>query len=89
MATQKSKEVHLKIIVNGNGVPLKADPDVQLGTLVVPALEKAKVADRSEPDRWIFTNGAGQVLDKTQAVGSFGFQHNEEISLSLGAGAVG
>jgi len=89
MATNPDKDVHLKIVVNGKPVPLKADPGAQLGTLVEPALDKAKVADRSNLDKWIFTNAAGTVLDKTALIGSFGFQHNEELSLSMGAGVVG
>ncbi len=89
MAKDEDKEVHLKVVVNGKGVPLKASPAVPLGTLVEPALDKAKVADKSDLDRWIFTNTAGTVLDKNSAVGSFNFEHNEEISLSLSAGVVG
>ena len=87
MATDK--DIHLKIVVNGKAIPMKSPPDALLGTLVVPTLEKANVPDRSEPDRWIFTDAAGKTLDKTKAVGSFGFEHNQEISLSLGAGVVG
>lgn len=85
----KDKDVHLKVVVNGKGVQLKASPDALLGTLVEPALEKANVADRSELDRWVFTNAAGVQLDKSQAVGSFNFQHNEELYLNLTAGVVG
>jgi hypothetical protein len=87
MATDK--EVHLKIVVNGKAIPMKSAPDALLGALVVPTLEKAKVPDRSEPDRWIFTDASGQPLDKNKPVGSFGFSHDQEISLSLGAGVVG
>jgi hypothetical protein len=62
---------------------------VALGTLVAPTLEKAKVAIGPDPDRWQFANSAGQTLDKTKLAGSFGFQHDEEITLSLDAGVVG
>lgn len=86
---KEDKDVHLKVVVNGKGVPIKASPDVLLGSLVEPALEKANVADRSELDRWVFTNAAGAQLDKTQTVGSFNFQHNEELFLNLTAGVVG
>lgn len=86
---KEDKDLHLKIVVNGKGVPLKASPDALLGSLVEPALEKANVADKSEPERWVFTNTAGAELDKNQAVGSFGFAHNEEIFLNLTAGVVG
>lgn len=89
MASKEDKSIHLKVVVNGKGVPLQADPDAQLGTLVEPALEKAKVADKSDLDRWIFTNAAGENLDKNRTIGSFGFKHQEEISLSLSAGVVG
>jgi len=85
----KDKDVHLKVVVNGKGVPLKASPDALLGALVEPALEKANVADRSDLDRWVFTNTAGVQLDKNQTVGSFNFQHNEELFLNLSAGVVG
>jgi len=89
MATNADKDVHLKIVVNGKPVPLKADPNDQLGELVEPALDKAKVADKSNLDKWIFTNAAGKVLEKTALIASFGFQQNEELSLSMGAGVVG
>lgn len=89
MATNADKDVHLKIVVNGKPVPLKADPNDQLGGLVEPALDKAKVADKSNLDKWIFTNAAGKVLEKTALIASFGFQQNEELSLSMGAGVVG
>lgn len=83
------KDVHLKVVVNGKGVPLKAAPSDPLGSLVEPALEKAKVADKSDLDRWVFTNGAGQQLDKNRALGTFNFKHDEEIYLNLTAGVVG
>jgi hypothetical protein len=89
MAKDEDKDVHLKVVVNGKAVPLKADPGAMLGSLVEPALEKAKVADKSDLDRWVFTNGAGQQLDKNRTIGSFGFQHNEEVFLNLSAGVVG
>lgn len=89
MAQNQDKEVHLKVVVNGKAVPLKAAPAALLGSLVAEALDKAKVADKSDPDRWIFTNAAGAQLDKNQTVGSFGFQQNEELFLNLSAGVVG
>ena len=90
MATKDSdKDIHVKVVVNGKAVPLKAAPSDLLGSLVEPALDKAKVADKSDLDRWVFTNGAGQQLDKNLTVGSFGFQHDEEVFLNLSAGVVG
>lgn len=89
MAKEADKEVHLKVVVNGKAVPLKVAPGAILGSLVVEALDKAKVADKSDPDRWVFANAAGAQLDKNQTVGSFGFQHNEELFLNLTAGVVG
>lgn len=86
---KEDKDIHLKVVVNGKAVPLKTSPDALLGSLVEPALDKTKVADKSDLDRWVFTNSAGQSLDKNQTVGSFGFQHNEEIFLNLSAGVVG
>lgn len=82
-------DIHLKVVVNGKGVPLKADPADLLGSLVVPALDKAKVADKSDLDRWVFTNAAGEQLDKNRTVASFNFKHDEEIYLNLTAGVVG
>jgi hypothetical protein len=83
------KDIHLKVVVNGKGVPMKAAPDLLLGALVAPTLEKANVAIGNDPDRWNFTNAAGATLDKNKPVGSFGFQKNEEIALTLDAGVVG
>jgi hypothetical protein len=89
MATKEDKDVHLKVVVNGKGVPLKGAPTDPLGSLVVPALDKANVADKSEPDRWVFTDSAGQTMDKARTLASFGFAHNAEIFLNLTAGVVG
>jgi len=89
LAKDGDKDVHLKIVVNGKAVPIKAAPIVLLGSLIPEALEKAKVADKSDLDRWIFTNQDGAQLDKNQAVGSFGFAHDQELFLNLSAGVVG
>jgi len=90
MANQDAdKDVHLKVVVNGKAVPLKASPSDLLGSLVEPALDKAKVADKSDLDRWVFTNAAGEQLDKNRTIASFGFKHDEEIYLNLTAGVVG
>lgn len=89
MAKDDDKEIHLKVVVNGKAVPLKAAPIVLLGSLIPEALDKAKVADKSDLDRWVFTNEAGTQLDKSQTVGSFGFAHNQEVFLNLSAGVVG
>lgn len=89
MAKDEDKDIHLKVVVNGKAVPLKAALSALLGSLIPEALEKAKVADKSDLDRWVFTNEAGGQLDKNQIVGSFGFAHNQEIFLNLSAGVVG
>lgn len=89
MATKEDKDIHLKVVVNGKGVPLKGAPTDPLGSLVIPALDKANVADKSEPDRWVFTDSAGQPLDKTRTLASLGLAVNAEIFLNLTAGVVG
>jgi hypothetical protein len=89
MAKDDDKDIHLKVVVNGKAVALKAAPIALLGSLIPEALDKAKVADKSDLDRWVFTNEAGTQLDKSQTVGSFGFAHNQEVSLNLSAGVVG
>ncbi|MDB5874655.1 MAG: hypothetical protein JWQ07_4097 [Ramlibacter sp.] len=86
---KEDKDIHLKVIVNGKAVPLKADPDASLGSLVEEALDKAKVGDKSDLDRWVFTDANGQQLDKTRTLASFAFAHNAEIFLNLSAGVVG
>jgi hypothetical protein len=83
------KDVHLKVVVNGKAVSLKAAPTALLGSVIPEALDKAKVADKSDLDRWVFTNAAGAQLDKNQTVGSFEFQQNDEVFLNLSAGVVG
>lgn len=89
MATKEDKDIHLKVVVNGKGIPLKGAPTDLLGALIVPALEKANVGDKSETDRWVFTDSAGQTLDKARTLASFAFAHNAEIFLNLTAGVVG
>jgi hypothetical protein len=89
LAKDVDKDVHLKVVVNGKAVPLKVAPSALLGSLIPEALDKAKVADKSDLDRWIFTNDAGAQLDKNQTVGSFGFEQNQEVFLNLSAGVVG
>ena len=89
MAKDDDKDIHLKVVVNGKAVPIKAAPIVLLGSLIAEALDKAKVPDKSDLERWIFTNETGTQLDKSQMVGSFGFVHNQEVFLNLSAGIVG
>lgn len=89
MAAKEEKDIHLKVVVNGKAVPLKADPSVTLGSLVEEALDKGKVADKSDLDRWVFTDSAGQPMDKARTLASFAFVQNAEIFLNLAAGVVG
>lgn len=89
MAKDDDKDVHLKVVVNGKPVPLKAGASALLGSLIPEALDKAKVADKSDLERWVFTNAAGTQLDKNQTLGSFGFEHDQELFLNLSAGVVG
>lgn len=86
---KEDKDIHLKVVVNGKAVPLKVDPDAKLGSLVEEALDKAKVADKSDLDRWVFADAGGQPLDKNRTLASFAFAHNAEIFLNLTAGVVG
>lgn len=86
---EKDKDVHLKVVVNGKAVPLTGSPAATLGSLVGEALDKAKVADKSDLDRWVFTDANGQPLDKARTLASFAFAHNAEIFLNLSAGVVG
>ncbi len=83
------KEIELQIVVNGNPVILKAQLSEPLHALLVPALKAAGVAGNPEPDRWIFKDQNGNVLDKNKKIAEFGFKPGATIFLSLEAGIAG
>ena len=81
--------IELQIVVNGNPVTMEANIHEPLHALLVPTLKKAGVAGDPEPDRWIFKDPNGNVLDKNKKVGDFGFASGATIFLSLEAGIAG
>ncbi len=84
-----SNEIELQIVVNGNPVMMEANINEPLHALLVPTLKKAGVAGNPEPDRWVFKDQNGNVLDKNKKVGDFGFAAGATIFLSLEAGIAG
>lgn len=82
-------EFQLNIVVNGNPVELDANIHEPLGALLVPALKKAGVAGNPEPERWVFKDQSGNILDKAKKIGDFGFANGATIFLSLEAGIAG
>lgn len=84
-----SNKIQLQIVVNGNPVIVEANLHEPLGALLVPTLKKAGVAGDPEPDRWIFKDASGTVLDKGKKVAEFAFQAGATIFLSLEAGIAG
>lgn len=84
-----NNKIQLQIVVNGNPVTVEANIHEPLEALLVPTLKKAGVAGNPEPDRWIFKDQNGNVLDKNKKVGDFGFAAGATIFLSLEAGIAG
>jgi len=83
------KKIQLQFVVNGNPVTVEANIQEPLKALLVSTLKKAGVAGEPEPDRWIFKDQSGNVLDKNKDVGDFGFAAEATIFLSLEAGIAG
>ncbi len=81
--------IDLQIVVNGNPVAVNANLNEPLIALLVPTLKKAGVAGDPEPDRWVFKDENGNVLDKHKKIGDFGFAAGATIFLSLEAGIAG
>lgn len=84
-----NNKIQLQFVVNGNPIIVEANINEPLGALLVPTLKAAGVAGDPEPDRWLFKDQNGNVLDKSKKVKDFGFAPGATIFLSLEAGIAG
>lgn len=83
------QRIRLNVVVNGTDVHVVGNLDRPLASLIPRSLFKAGVADNTDPDRWIFKDKDGNVLDKTKNIGTFGFVPKATLYLSLDAGVAG
>lgn len=95
MATGKDKDkgndkdIELNIVVNGTPVKMEAKLNQPLEAILVAALKKGGVAGDPEPDRWVFKDANGNVLDKHQKISDFNFSEGATLFLSMEAGVAG
>lgn len=82
-------KIQLQFVVNGVPVLLDVNVNEPLHATLLPALHKAGIAGNPEPDRWVFKDEKGNVLDKSKKIGEFGFPAGATIFLSLEAGIAG
>jgi hypothetical protein len=83
------KSFELQISVNGTPITMEVKLNQPLQAILVPALKEAGVAGDPEPDRWLFRDAAGNVLDKHQKISEFDFGADTILFLSLEAGVAG
>lgn len=85
----KDTDIELQIIVNGTPVTIESKLNQPLQAILVPALKEGGVAGEPEPDRWLFKDADGNVLDKHRKISEFNFAANATLFLSLEAGVAG
>lgn len=83
-----AKQIDLVIVVNGQPVPLSPNPNRPLHSLIGRALEESGNAGQP-PDNWELRDEAGNLLDLSAKIGSFGFVAGTKLFLNLKAGVGG
>ena len=82
-------KIEFNVVVNGNPVTMDANVNQPLGSLLNPALKAGGVAENQDKDRWIFTDAAGNKLDKGAKIGALAIVAGATLFLTLEAGAAG
>lgn len=83
-----AKKIDLVIAVSGDDVDIKAKPDDTLEDVADKALKKSEHVGRPLSD-WVLRNAAGEILELTRTVESYGLQDGDVLSLTLEAGVAG
>lgn len=80
--------VHITVIVNGQPVPVSAEPHSKLREVADKALHES--GNSGQPlDNWELRDAAGQVLDLSQTVEHYHFSDGTKLFLNLKAGVGG
>lgn len=82
------KKLEIKVVVSGQPTMVEANEEAPLGTIIPRALEQTHNTSRP-PSDWQLRDAAGNLLDGSRKIGSFGFAPGVELFLSLGAGVGG
>jgi hypothetical protein len=82
------KKVDLIVSVSGDDVEVKAKIDDTLESVAEKALKKGEHLGRPLSD-WVLRDAAGQVLELTRTVSSYGMKDGDVLSLTLEAGVAG
>lgn len=85
---ERRLRIELLVIVSGDEVKIKAKPDEFLSKVAEQALEKSEHTGRPLSD-WVMRNEAGDVLDVSRTVESYGLKDGDILSLTLEAGVAG
>ena len=89
MAKKPDKnKIELTLVVNGQPVTVEANENAPLQTAVNKALEDSENVGQP-PENWELRDEAGNLLDLTQKIGTFGFSGGAVLMLSLKAGIAG
>jgi hypothetical protein len=80
--------IELVIVVNGQPTPLSANPNQPLQSLIGRALAESGNTGQP-PENWELRDEAGNLLDLSAKIGSFGFASGTKLFLNLKAGVGG
>jgi Protein of Unknown function (DUF2604) len=83
-----AKKLTLTIVVNGQPTSVEANEEEPLGALIPRALEQTGNTGQP-PDQWELRDAAGDVLNPSRKVESYGFAPGTTLFLNLRAGIGG
>lgn len=86
--TGMANKIALVVVVNGTPTVVEANLNAQLRSIIGKALEQTD--NTGQPaENWELRDGAGQILDLSAKIGSFGFAADARLFLNLRAGVGG
>jgi len=81
-------EIDLTVVVNGQPVPVKANIQAPLRTLIEHALQQS--GNSGQPlDNWELRDASGKILNPDSKIGEFNFSAGTQLFLNLKAGVGG
>jgi Protein of Unknown function (DUF2604) len=80
--------IDLVIVVNGQPIPLSANPNQPLQSLIGRALAESGNAGQP-PQNWELRDESGNLLDVSAKIATFGFAPGTRLFLNLKAGVGG
>jgi len=83
-----AEKIMLVVVVNGTPTTVEANLNAPLKSIIGKALEQTDNGGQP-PDNWELRDVAGQILDLTAKIGTFGFGPDTRLFLNLRAGVGG